>query len=181
MTDGITSQRLSLNPVKPEDWREYEPIFSAPATARYSIVPKHPSAERARHFVDWMVRIGAQDEGFGWMIRKRDSGQLIGCIRLNAINKRTSLVSIGYELAEAHWGQGLATEALNAVVAHCHGTMGLYRLEAWTLEGNIASDRVLEKAGFAFEGTQREKALTQDVRHNVRLFARLASDPPARG
>ena len=69
------------------------------------------------------------------------------------------------------------TEALRAVVPLGHGRLGLNRIEARTLEGNPASDRVLEKAGFRYEGTQRRKGFFKNRFHDFRTFARLAQDP----
>jgi ribosomal-protein-alanine N-acetyltransferase len=57
-----------------------------------------------------------------------------------------------------HWGKGLMTEAVRAVVACGHQTFRLNRIDAWTMPGNAASDRVLEKSGFQYEGTLRQKA-----------------------
>ncbi|MBZ5763517.1 MULTISPECIES: GNAT family protein [Rhizobium] len=55
-------------------------------------------------------------------------------------------------------GRGLMTEAVEAVTRCGFTDFSLNRIEAWTLPGNVASDRVLEKAGFCYEGTLRQKA-----------------------
>lgn len=123
-----------------------------------------------------MVRVGAQGKGFGWAVRDRQPGSLIGCIRLNTIDKRASIGVIGYEFGRQYWGRGYATEALAAVTRHCHEGMRLYRLEAWTMEGNAASDRLLAKAGFRHEGTQRKKMVIGKRRLDMKLFGRLADD-----
>jgi hypothetical protein len=51
---------------------------------------------------------------------------------------------------------------------------------AWTLPGNGASDRVLEKAGFRNKGTLRQKAHFKNEFHDFRMFGRIAVDPPER-
>ncbi len=60
-------------------------------------------------------------------------------------------VDIGYVLARAHWGQGFATEAGEALIAIAC-TLKLQRLEASHFIDNPASGRVLEKLGFAATG-----------------------------
>jgi ribosomal-protein-alanine N-acetyltransferase len=45
------------------------------------------------------------------------------------------------------------------------------------LPGNGASDRVLEKAGFQFEGVFRQKGYFKGAFHDFRMFGRVASDP----
>jgi [ribosomal protein S5]-alanine N-acetyltransferase len=71
----------------------------------------------------------------------------------------------------------LATEALRAVVVCGHDRFRLNRIEAWTLPGNGASDRVLEKAGFRYEGTLRQRGWFKGAFHDFRMFGRVASDP----
>lgn len=176
MTHSIETQRLALVGARSEDWREYHAILAQPETSRFSNMPRKPSEKRTQGVVKWMIRNGQASTGYGWMIRELSTGRLVGCIRLNSIDKREATTIIGYELAKEAWGQGFATEALRAVVAHCHGAMQLRRLEAWTMAGNDASDRVLAKAGFRLEGVQREKMTHAGRRFDRRLFARLATD-----
>lgn len=68
---------------------------------------------------------------------------------------------IGYWLGEECWGRGIATEALMAVTEHAFANYDLCRLFAHVFEWNSASARVLEKAGYAFEGRLR-KSVTKD-------------------
>jgi ribosomal-protein-alanine N-acetyltransferase len=66
------------------------------------------------------------------------------------------------------------SEEVPAAVACGHRTFGLNRIEAWTLPGNDASDRVLEKSGFRHEGVLR-KAWFKGALHDFRMFGRVAS------
>ena len=62
---------------------------------------------------------------------------------------------IGYWLGEPYWGRGIATEALRAMTAYALTEFDLCRLSAGVFEGNAASARVLEKAGYVLEGRFR--------------------------
>lgn len=75
------------------------------------------------------------------------------------VDRRTG--EIGYWLGRAHWNRGIATEAVRAVVEYAFETFDLARLEARIYEGNPASARVLEKAGFTREARLR-RAITKD-------------------
>ncbi|AQQ05625.1 hypothetical protein B0E33_20330 [Roseibium algicola] len=176
MALDLTTRRLQLTQVRSEDWEEYYPIISAPETSAHSDLPRAPTEKRARGFVDWMVRLSQQSKGFAWMVRDVETRELLGCIRLNSIDKRASVAVIGYEFGKPFWGNGYATETLIVVTKHCHQVMNLYRLEAWTLAGNLASGRVLTNAGFRYEGTQRRKMIIGRQRFDMRLFGRLADD-----
>jgi len=68
---------------------------------------------------------------------------------------------IGYWLGEAFWGRGITTEALIAVTGHALCNYDVCRLYAHVFDWNGASARVLEKAGYSFEGRLR-KSVTKD-------------------
>ena len=68
---------------------------------------------------------------------------------------------IGYWLGQQFWGRGIATEALIAVTEHAFANHDLCRLYAHVFDWNGASARVLEKAGYAFEGRLR-KSVTKE-------------------
>jgi RimJ/RimL family protein N-acetyltransferase len=59
---------------------------------------------------------------------------------------------IGYWIGEAYWGRGIITEALNAMSEWAFRELNLVRLYAKVFARNQASARVLEKAGYIFEG-----------------------------
>ncbi|TYC68280.1 GNAT family N-acetyltransferase [Stappia sp. BW2] len=176
MTLALDTPRLHLSQVQIEDWVEYYSILSAPETSAHTDLPRAPTEKRAKGLVGWMIRTSQQAKGFAWMVRLVETDVLIGCIRLNSIDKSASVAVIGYEFGKSWWGHGYATESLIAVTKHCHEGMKLFRLEAWTLPGNPASDRVLIKAGFRYEGTQRQKMIIGSQRFDQRLFGRLADD-----
>jgi RimJ/RimL family protein N-acetyltransferase len=68
---------------------------------------------------------------------------------------------IGYWIGEEFWGRGIASEALHAVSEYAFANHDLCRLFAHVFEWNPASARVLEKAGYVFEGSMR-KSVTKD-------------------
>ena len=68
---------------------------------------------------------------------------------------------IGYWLGEEFWGRGIATQALIAVTDYAFANYDLCRMYAHVFEWNPASARVLEKAGYEFEGRLR-KSVTKD-------------------
>ncbi|UYZ58454.1 GNAT family N-acetyltransferase [Hymenobacter latericus] len=68
---------------------------------------------------------------------------------------------IGYWLGRAHWGRGIATAAVQALTAYALGNFDVCRLYATVFEHNLASARVLEKAGYTLEARLR-KSITKD-------------------
>jgi ribosomal-protein-alanine N-acetyltransferase len=66
------------------------------------------------------------------------------------------VVEVGYEIAEARQGRGLATAATNAMVAEAFADDRVTKVIAHTLPERNASTRVLEKVGFTYEGAAAE-------------------------
>lgn len=88
------------------------------------------------------------------------NGTAIGAVSL-MLREDVDRVSaeIGYWLGEEFWGKGIATEAVKAVTAYGIKQFRLTRVFAYTFEWNVASARVLEKAGFALEGRLKRSAV----------------------
>jgi [ribosomal protein S5]-alanine N-acetyltransferase len=68
---------------------------------------------------------------------------------------------IGIWLGEAHWGRGIATEAVRALTNFAFTNLDVCRVYAGVFEWNPASMRVLEKAGYSVEGRLRN-SVTKD-------------------
>ncbi len=73
---------------------------------------------------------------------------------------KDGVVEVGFEIAEARRGRGLATAATRAMLAEAFADERVTAVIAHTLPERNASNRVLEKAGFRFEGDGREGGLT---------------------
>ena len=80
---------------------------------------------------------------------------------------------IGYWLGEGFWGRGIATEALIAVTEHAFANYDLCRLYAHVFDWNGASARVLEKAGYAFEGRLRKSVTKEGQTIDQLMYAKI--------
>ncbi|MBI4825105.1 MAG: GNAT family N-acetyltransferase [Nitrospirae bacterium] len=81
----------------------------------------------------------------------------IGNITINSIDWRSRHAKVGVIVAEeGSQGKGYATEAINLVAGHAFNKLNLRKLYAGVIEGNEASRRAFEKAGFKPEGKFKE-------------------------
>jgi len=96
-------------------------------------------------------------------------GRVIGGIGLGEIDGHDA--EIGYWLGERYWGQGIATAAVKAVTRYAFTELRLNRVHAYTFPSNRASSRVLEKAGYRYEGRLRRHAVKDGRRRDCLLFA----------
>ena len=104
-----------------------------------------------------------------------DGDRIAGMIAVaDVIRGALQLGNVGYWVAEAHSGRGLATAAVADVVEFAFGEAGLHRLEAGTLLHNHASQRVLEKNGFERYGLARKLLKINGEWRDHVLFKRIA-------
>ena len=95
----------------------------------------------------------------------------IGITRNADVHRLTA--EMGYWLAEPFWGRGIMTETAAAFSDFAFEAFGLVRIYAEPYEGNIASCRVLEKAGFALEGRMRRNVIKDGRILDQYLYAKI--------
>lgn len=124
---------------------EFQPLRSYSEGQLRKVIQRRSTMPLDRHLdgkVQWVIL--ADDRPAGW-------------ISLDVTNRDHGIGTIGYTVSEAFRGHGVASRALRLVVdiAFAQSLIDLDRLEAVVAAENIASQRVLENAGFAREGTAR--------------------------
>ena len=87
----------------------------------------------------------------------------------NNIHFRTA--ELGYYLAEEYWGKGIMTEAVKQVCKYVFDNSDIIRIYAEPFAHNIGSCRVLEKAGFQFEGLLRANAVKNGAIIDMKMYA----------
>jgi [ribosomal protein S5]-alanine N-acetyltransferase len=107
-------------------------------------------------------------------IVRRNDGQFIGSIGFHTVSPRDRSAEIAYDLAPEAWGQGIARAACNALAQWGFEHIGLVRVQATTLVGNLRSQRVLEACGFEREGVLRRYRMVRGTPGDFVLYARLA-------
>lgn len=102
-------------------------------------------------FLDYYERYA----GFGfWAAEERSTGRFIGWFHLRpAEDSPAGEVELGYRLRATAWGHGYATEGSRALVAKGFAELGVERVFATTMTVNVASRRVMVKAGLRFVRT----------------------------
>lgn len=154
--------RLVLDPCEVRSWRRAD----AGALARHADSRKvwldlrdrfpHPYTLADAHA--FLELVTAQDPETAFAIAVGDEAVGGIGVTLGTDVERCS-AEIGYWLGEAVWGRGIATAALRAFSEHALAAFELTRLYALPFARNGASIRVLEKAGYVFEGRLRRSAI----------------------
>lgn len=82
--------------------------------------------------------------------------QFVGIISIGIIKIKYKNAEVWYKLHPNVWSKGYATEALNAIIKFGFETLNLHRIEAGCATGNVASYKVMEKAGMQREAHRRK-------------------------
>lgn len=103
----------------------------------------------------------------------------IGLVFLTDVERVSA--EIGYWLGEPFWGRGITTAAVRAVTAEAFRTTELQRIFALPFADNVASIRVLEKAGYSLEGRLRHSAIKDGVIRDQLMFGAYRSSQGNQG
>lgn len=150
----VETARLLLEPIRAEHAVELIPILLDERVAVWFKAPEDPMpvpddviASTNRKAVDWTSR------GIGyWLMRDRHTGEAVGRGGLQyTLDTGVEELEVGWAVAPARWGRGLATEMADAAIAYAWEELDLDQLITFTITNNTASRRVMEKTGFAYE------------------------------
>src|SRR5256885_7110156 len=175
----LETARFVLDPLALADYPWVIGLYGDAEVMRYIGNGSPRSEPESREKLDWLLEQAGR-LGFGfWVVRERASRQPVGGAML-MVRSPGSKVELGFVLARAAWGRGIATEAARALVDHAFETLGVPELEAFTHPDNAASGGVLRKAGMTDEGlatgpygdVDRRYAISREQWRSARLLSR---------
>ncbi len=172
----LTTARLILTQLQPQDWLLFQRVHTDEQSMAYiSAIPS--TADIRQRFNDrlapWQITCYHM---LCLVARRKDTGDAIGLLGVNAEWAPCRQAEVGYSLLNAYCGQGYGGEALAALCHFLFDECGFHKLKASVVEGNIASRRILEKNGFLLEGTLRDDYFLRGHWVNNWVFGRLSVD-----
>lgn len=173
-TVNLSTRRLSIRAFRPDDLDWLHPIASDVAVTRYTTWGPN-DLELTRGFLAHAVTAGQGLDRYLWAVALAD-GTGIGSAGLEVTSNDNQRAEFGYNVASGLWGQGYASEIAHAIVEFAFEVRGIHRLEATCHPDNVASARVLEKAGLTYEGRLRDHAKVRGEWRDSLLYAVLATD-----
>ena len=152
----LETERLLLRDFVLSDWDALNAFLSDSAVTRFMHFASWDEGKR-RAWLTWLVQ-GASNphrDADNWAMTLRSTGLLIGWLisgkSRHAVEAGTR--ECGYALAQRFWGQGYMPEALRAVFTYEFTILGTHRIFAECETENLASARVMQKCGMAYDGT----------------------------
>ena len=116
-----------------------------------------------------------EDETFAFAITLDD--KVIGSIGVfRQQNIHRQIAEMGYYIAEEYWGKGIMTDAVKQICNYVFKNSDILRIYAEPFAYNTGSCRVLEKAGFQYEGTLRNNAVKNGKVIDMKMYSLLREE-----
>jgi len=163
--------RLALRQVRSEDVERFYSLDREPSVMRYIADGKVGTRDSSAAAVVRAMRSYRLYPGMGkWIAEEKRGSRFLGWFSLNYVPDTVD-IEVGYRLLPDAWGQGFATEGASALVRHGLDRLGLYRIIGLTHPDNVASQRVLQKAGL------RDAGWGHYYKRDLRVFAIESTTP----
>ncbi|ABP62571.1 GNAT family protein [Enterobacter sp. 638] len=167
----ITTPRLICSPVEEQDWPFYLSLQQDPDVMKF-VANQRPIAVIREAFEPRLQHWSpGSDHWLCLIVRDAASQKPLGAI--GYIHRENDCAEVGFLFAPEAQGQGYGYESLRALCDFAFEQGGIRRLTATVTAGNIASRRLLEKAGFVLEGELRESFWLSGGWHNDWVFGLL--------
>lgn len=173
----IKTENLTLRNFKKEDLEHMQRYAIRENYYRYLPLDKL-TPKLVEDFLNLMLSEQDQEERlyYCFAIEPNKLGHIVGAIHIKIEDEKNRSGSIGYALDSDYRGQGIMTEAVQAVLAFGFKTLSLHRICAVVDTENESSLRVVERAGFKHEGLMRSDTLVRGDWRDSYLYAILQPD-----
>jgi len=168
-SDGV----VALRPWIEEDVPAVTVACQDPDTQRWTTVPAGYGYPYARAFISSREESRRNGQSFDLAVVDDGDGRVLGSVGVVSLDFAHGRGEIGYWMAPEERGRGVATRAVRLLSELSFERLGLARLTIYAAVGNVASQRVAERAGFTREGVLRSFLASPDGRDDAVIFGLL--------
>ena len=173
----LKTERLLLRPHGEQDIEPTVAMFADEVSKLWLSAPQPYTEQEGRRWcTDTSHVLRAMGDGIHWAITDAATGRYLGGIGVKGTDWLRRSTEIGYAMAPEARGRGYASEATRAAACWLLVDQGLNRVELFAATGNLASQRVAEKAGFVREGVARNSGFTHHGQHDMVMFSLVPAD-----
>jgi RimJ/RimL family protein N-acetyltransferase len=168
---------IRLEPLSAAHLDGVRALVADPEVLRFTRVPEPVPADFPERWLGRYEegRLDGSREGFA--IEDAATAVFLGLALAPAIDREARTAELGYIVARAARGRGVASAALRLLTDWAFSELGVLRLELLIGVENVASKRIAERCGYEREGVLRSIHVKQDVREDTEIWSRLAVDP----
>jgi [ribosomal protein S5]-alanine N-acetyltransferase len=173
---ALYTKRLHLRRVGLSDTDALFDLYGTDDVAQYLDIDTLVDRAGAAALAEFFVRSYDEQFALRWGITLQGDDRLIGTCVFNGLDTDNRRAEIGYDLLPAYWRQGIATEALHAILRYAFVEMELNRVEAVISPDNVASRALLKKLGFVQEGYLRQRIFQRGSFHDDVFYGLLCTE-----
>lgn len=151
----LETERLRLRKITLADAEDMYAYSRLPEVTEYLTWNPHKSPKETLRYVRLLERKYAKGAFWDFGVEHRETGKMIGTCGFTSFCVDENSAEIGYVISPSYRGCGLAVEACRAVMKFGFITFDLDRICARFIEGNAASERVMQKLSMTYAETYR--------------------------
>ena len=173
--DRVVGHGLVLRALDETDIEAVAEACNDPETVRWLPLPRPYGRPEARWFIDIFAPT-TRASGVGIVRAVAREGRLVGCVDVKRVDWAARTAEVGYWVAPWDRGSGTATSATRTISEWMLRDRGFERVELRAATGNLASQRVAEKAGFLREGVARNAGRVHGGRVDLVVYSLTRAD-----
>ena len=175
-TLNIDTDRLVLRPFTYEDAEMMFRNWASDEEVQHGYgEPVYRTVDEVRELLSKIIDKYSDSYFYRWVITLRETGECIGMVAYFLVDKKNHFGEIEYCIGKAFQGKGYATEACKAVIRYGFGKIGFHKVQICCRPANKASNKVIDKCGFVYEGTLRDY-FYRDGKYEGRKYYSILKD-----
>lgn len=162
-TQDILTERFFLRKFQMEDVNDiYSNWTSDSESAKYNAWKVHSSINVTKEYLSEWIKQYEKKDYYLWAITDKNTKEVIGSISATNIKTKKRYCEIGYTVARKYWNQGIATEVLISILKFLTEEVGFKNIRAYHHIHNIASGKVMQKAGMIYVQNKKQFFLNSE-------------------
>ena len=137
--------------------------------------PAYTTKDEVKALLDKYISSYEKDDYYRWAIIEKESNNCIGQIAIFLVDSKNHFCEIEYALGSKFHRRGYATEAVKSILNFCFNKVDFHKVQVCYKESNIASQGVIRKCNFTYEGTLRDYFCI-DGKYVSRLYYSMLKD-----
>ena len=165
-TEHLLLRKLELGDV----YEYYERLMGDADVSRYMLFDPHQTIMESLEDMQQKLRRYEEEPFYCWGVEQKEEAGLMGMVQLLRFDEQADSCSFVYMLGCNYWNQGYGTEILKAVFRFAFEELEVQRILADHMTKNIASGKVMEKAGMKHIGTETGKYEKMGILYDAEIY-----------
>ena len=174
-----SGEKISVSYIRYDDLNDICRMLAKETVCRWLFFGPNSSEATTAYFTPLIESVSAAllDEKIPgapvFTIRSKETGEFAGQCAILPVENSPGAYLIGYQIDDIFHGMGFGTEACEFLVYYTFTFTDAYRLNGDTADGNIASQKIMERCGFASEGRRKKYWHARGDYHDQLLYGLL--------